>query len=313
VTDTKAPRRRDGAQAPLVSIILPTYNGSKYLDLSVQSCVNQTYRRWELIIVDDCSTDATPQIIEKWKAADARIRSIRHQTNRKLPEALNTGHANARGEYLTWTSDDNRLLPTALEELAGFLDSHPAVGMVYADSVLIDEAGEYVRDFPAQPASALAYMNAIGPCFLYRRTVHQTVGAYSADLFLAEDYDYWLRIYRHFEVAHLSRTLYEYRWHGESLTSTAAERAAHSSLERTLRRNLPHLRRSSPADVARGWIVCAAAAARRGVPLSAVGPYGRALITAPLFSIGYVGGKLAQRLRNLVAPIPSSKSPRATG
>src|SRR5687767_4631479 len=70
---------------PQVSIILPTYNGSKYLDESVRSCVGQTLGDWELIIVDDCSTDATPQIIDRWKAADPRIRSIRHEANKRLP------------------------------------------------------------------------------------------------------------------------------------------------------------------------------------------------------------------------------------
>jgi glycosyltransferase involved in cell wall biosynthesis len=104
------------AQAPLVSIILPTYNGSQYLSEAIESCLHQTYENWELILVDDCSTDATPQIIGRYVGRDPRIRSIRHASNKKLPEALNTGHAAAQGEYLMWTSDDNRLLPAAIEK-----------------------------------------------------------------------------------------------------------------------------------------------------------------------------------------------------
>src|SRR5918993_3698472 len=207
---------------PLVSIVLPTYNGAKYLSEAIESCIHQSYKNWELIVVDDCSIDTTPQIITGYVARDARIRSIRHDINKKLPAALNTGHAAAKGDYLMWTSDDNRLLPSAVEELTKFLEAHPRVGLVYADSVLIDEAGHYVRDYPAQPATALAYMNAVGPCFLYRRSVYETIGGYDTELFLAEDYDYWLRTYRRFEVAQLHKILYEYRWHGESLTNTAA-------------------------------------------------------------------------------------------
>jgi glycosyltransferase involved in cell wall biosynthesis len=278
-----------------VSLILPTYNGSRYLAEAIESCLMQTHRDWELILVDDSSTDSTPAIIAEYAARDTRIRPVRHQTNKKLPEALNTGHAEAGGEYLMWTSDDNRLLPQALEEMVAFLENHPSVGMVYADAVLIDEAGHFVQDYPAHPVSALAYMNAIGPCFLYRRSVHEKVGAYSADLFLAEDYDYWLRIYRQFEIAHLPKTLYEYRWHRESLTSTANGAAVWASVERTLRLNLPYLSRPSAPERARGWIVCAATAARRGAPIEAAGALSRALLVAPLFSIGYLGRKVVEK------------------
>jgi glycosyltransferase involved in cell wall biosynthesis len=280
---------------PLVSIILPTYNGSRYLREAIDSCLAQTYRNWELIIVDDSSHDATPEIIAEYVARDPRIRSIRHQINKKLPRALNTGHAAAKGSYLMWTSDDNRFLPAAIEEMTSFLEEHPTVGLVYADCVLIDEAGRYLRDYPAQPASKLAYMNPLGPCFLYRRSVYETVGAYDADVFLAEDYEYWLRTYRQFELAPLHKILYEYRWHDDSLTNTAARSAVWASVERALRRHLPHLRHSSRQERARGWIVCAATAARRGDSIQAASAYIRALRTAPGFSIGYVAKKLVER------------------
>ena len=95
----------------LVSIVLPVYNGARFLAEAIQSCLAQTYPHWELIVVDDCSTDDSPQIVAGFAADDARIRVIRHAHNRKLPGALNTGFDAARGEYLTWTSDDNLLPP----------------------------------------------------------------------------------------------------------------------------------------------------------------------------------------------------------
>ena len=84
---------------PVVSIVLPTYNGSTYLGEAIESCLAQTYPAWELIIVDDCSTDATPALLAQYAARDQRIRVIRHEENRKVPGALNTGHAAARGSY----------------------------------------------------------------------------------------------------------------------------------------------------------------------------------------------------------------------
>lgn len=282
---------------PLISIVLPTYNGSRYLREAIESCLTQTYQNWELILVDDCSTDATPDIIAEYTSRDKRIRAIRHEVNKKLPAALNTGHAAARGDYLTWTSDDNRWLPSAIEEMTRFLEEHPTVGLVYADSVLIDETGQYMRDFPALPASQLAYVDALGACFLYRRGVYETLGDYDTDLFLAEDYEYWLRAYRQFELAPFHKTLYEYRWHDQSLTKSANRIAIRTSAERALRRHLPHLRHSLPQDRARGWTVCAANAVRRGDLIQAVTAYARALRTAPGPSLSYVAKKLVGRLQ----------------
>jgi glycosyltransferase involved in cell wall biosynthesis len=283
---------------PLVSIVLPTYNGSKYLQESIDSVLAQTYQNWELILVDDCSTDNTPDIIADYAGRDSRVRAIRHQVNKKLPESLNTGHAAARGEYLTWTSDDNRFLPAAIEEMTRFLQEHPAVGVVYTDCVLIDDSGQYMADFPALPASRLAYVDAVGACFLYRRSVYETLGGYDNELFLGEDYEYFLRAYRHFELAPLHKTLYEYRWHDQSLTNSANRIAIRTSAERALRRHLPHLQRSSPQDVARGWTVCAANAVRRRDPVQALTAYARALRTSPSTSLGYVARKLLERLQH---------------
>jgi glycosyltransferase involved in cell wall biosynthesis len=302
VPETDPTTRKDHSngtseQPPLVSIVLPTYNGSKYLREAIESCLGQTYQAWELILVDDCSSDETPDIIAEYCRRDRRVRSIRHEVNKKLPQALNTGHAAARGDYLTWTSDDNRYRPAAIEEMTRFLQEHPAVGVVYADCVLIDDTGRYMRDFPALPASRLAYVDALGACFLYRRSVYETLGGYDVELFLAEDYEYWLRAYREFELAPLHKVLYEYRWHTGSLTKSANRRAIRTNAERALRRHLPYLRRSLPQDRARGWTVCAANAVRRGDLVQAATAYATALRTAPGPSLSYVARKLVERLQ----------------
>src|ERR1039457_1713066 len=101
----------------LVSVVLPTYNGSRYLDESIRSVVGQTYQNWELIIVDDASTDTTPQTIAEWIKSDSRIRSLRNDRNLKLSASLNKGFDISRGEFLTWTSDDNLYRATALQQM----------------------------------------------------------------------------------------------------------------------------------------------------------------------------------------------------
>ena len=167
-------------QKPLVSIVLPTYNGSKYLAEAVESCRAQTWPNWELIIVDDCSTDGTPDLIRALAQKDPRIRSVRHERNRKLPAALNTGFAQARGEFLTWISDDNAYRPDALAEMAAYLLAHPDVGLVYTDSMVVDENGRPLRLRRVPEPETLLERDPVGWSFLYRQAVREAVGQAAA-------------------------------------------------------------------------------------------------------------------------------------
>ncbi len=119
--------------APVISIVLPVYNGRKYVKESIASCLNQTFSDFELIIVDDCSQDQTPAIIDELARTDSRIKVIRNERNQKLPASLNIGFKQARGIYHTWTSHDNAYLPAALEEMLEFLQKHSHIDIVYCD------------------------------------------------------------------------------------------------------------------------------------------------------------------------------------
>jgi glycosyltransferase involved in cell wall biosynthesis len=213
----------------LISVILPTRNGARYIEQSIDSCLNQTYANCELIIVDDGSTDDTPSKIARY--TDDRIRVMRHTESRGLSAALNSGFSLARGGLLTWTSDDNYYRPIALERMSGFLRDHPDVDFVYADLDCIDDArGDPVR-WGVRPVASLLDGNAIGACFLYRRRVHEVVGPYAEDIALAEDYDYWIRVSLSFRMAPLHENLYCYRLHPGSLSSLFPETVAAASCE----------------------------------------------------------------------------------
>ena len=110
-------------KSPLVSIILPVYNGEKYLEKSINSCLKQTYKNIELIIVNDCSTDNTLSICDFFVKNDTRVKLINNSINKKLPASLNIGKK-AKGNYLTWTSDDNLFKPNAIEKLVNRLISN---------------------------------------------------------------------------------------------------------------------------------------------------------------------------------------------
>lgn len=206
---------------PKISIVLPVFNGERYLDQAIGSIIVQTFFDWELIIVDDCSTDSTPHIIKKWTESDARIKSVRNQKNKKLPGSLNEGFRHAAGDYYTWTSDDNLLQPDALATMASVLDENPQYDLVYCDIDRIDENGESLgKGGFSGPPVCLFLFNVVQACFLYRKEIHEKLNGYDESLFLVEDYDFWIRAFRSFRFCHIKKTLYHYRIHDASLTST---------------------------------------------------------------------------------------------
>lgn len=219
-----APTTTEGDAAPdnprLVSIVLPTFNGARYLDGALRSCLEQTYRRFEVVVVVDGSTDDTDQVLARHN--DIRLKVIHHDRNRGLPQALNTGFAAAQGDYLTWTSDDNEYLPPAIETMVTFLEVNPEVDFVYCSYWTIDARGQIMRAVNARPIETMLEDNPVGACFLYTRRVYETIGEYDAKTMLFEDYDYWLRVWRRFRMQPLDEFLYRYRLHGRSLTGNRA-------------------------------------------------------------------------------------------
>ena len=210
-----------GEGSPIVSIVLPSYNGAKYIRESIDSVLGQTFPSWELILVDDCSTDETAAIAASYAAKDSRIRVIHNAVNQRLPRSLNVGFHEARGRYLTWTSDDNRYLPRAIEVMVRALDVDPATPMVCADMDYIDESGAVLGRADAYEDDLIWVENRVGACFLYRREALSQVGGYDPAKVYVEDYDYWLRLRcRMGEIQRIPEPLYQYRLHGGSLTAT---------------------------------------------------------------------------------------------
>lgn len=207
---------------PLISVILPVHNGEKYLSKSVRSVLEQTYPHLELIIVNDCSSDSTLKIAETFQEKDKRVRIINNERNLKLPASLNRGHMSANGSLLTWTSDDNMFEPEALSRMAGEL-SATGSDIAYTDMTIIDESDNEMRLVTFGGIEENIFGNHIGGCFLYKAEVFNSLGGYNEQLFLVEDYDFWLRALRHFKFVQIHESLYKYRRHGGTLTSAISK------------------------------------------------------------------------------------------
>lgn len=223
----------------LVSVVLPVFNGEKYITEAIESVIMQSYKNWELIIIDDGSCDGSLNIALAYAKSDKRIK-VFHQENQKLPRALNNGFSRAKGEYYTWISADNRMLCGCLSIMVSELKAHQTADMVYGNMYLIDKAGERLTHhgwFELPPGSGNVILprsahllntvanNTIGAAFMYRASADVILGGYSPDMFLLEDYDYFMRMNSLFHIKHIktNKPVYAYRFHDGSLTSKDEE------------------------------------------------------------------------------------------
>lgn len=243
------------AEKGKVSVILPVYNQANYLEASIQSVLTQTYANFELIILNDGSTDGVEKVLDAYRSHPKVI--VLDQANQRLPAALNHAFRYATGEYYTWTSADNVMLERQLEVLVDYMERRPEVGLVFSDYQAIDDRDQPLteRDFRPQnqdlqdPSMVrlphavtfenlhLSKDNFIGASFMYRRSVAWAIGDYTDDTFGGEDYDYWLRIHHLFEMGHVPEVLYKYRVHDNTLNARAKELNLYANLMRLLERD----------------------------------------------------------------------------
>lgn len=206
--------------APIkVSIVLPTFNQCHFLLNAIQTIFNQTFDNFELIIINDGSTDGTAELLASINHPRLRIFT---QQNQGLPSALNNGFAAARGEYWTWTSADNAVSPVWLEELVLALDqSPPDVGYAFSHYAAIDETGKilYVNRDQRFDLPTLLMRHTGNASFLYRSELARKIGSYDTALSHAEDLDMWVRMAEQTKATLVESVLYYYRQHANSMTS----------------------------------------------------------------------------------------------
>ncbi len=195
------------AGSPKVSVIITTFNRAGLLPRAVKSALAQTFSNYEVIIVDDCSPDNTQDVIARF--TDSRIRSIRHETNKRQSAAINTGIANARGECVAFLDDDDEWLPTKLEKQVEILDSSPpGVGLVYGWVDEIDDStGRLISSYhETVEGDIFEYTLNLGlpaptSALLVRSDVCREVGGFDERLTRGNDNDFICRIARQWHAA----------------------------------------------------------------------------------------------------------------
>lgn len=211
-------------KGPLVSVLLPVYNGETYLAEAIGSILHQTYGHFELIIINDGSTDGSALIIQKFN--DTRIRYY-EQANQGLAAALNRAVSLASGEYLARQDADDMAFPQRFEKQVAFLEDHPRHGMVGTWAAIWEETKETTRvhKHPADSMNLkfdLLFDNPfVHSSVMIRKAVFEQVGLYAAARERQpEDYELWSRVARQFEVANIPEILQVYREVGGSICRT---------------------------------------------------------------------------------------------
>jgi glycosyltransferase involved in cell wall biosynthesis len=220
------------ARLPKISVCVPTYNRGRYLSEALDSILGQSLQDIEIIISDDASTDDTPAIVAQVR--DERLRYVRQARNMGIAENRNRCLAMARGQYITWLDSDDIYHPEMLAVQSAVLDRHPNVGLVHGAFEVIDSEGRRLPDWPLpfardviEPGKAafreLVLSNYVnGATVMVRRDCQERVGPYAAGLGKSsEDWEMWLRIALHADLAYTAAPLAQYRQHSGS-SSVAA-------------------------------------------------------------------------------------------
>jgi glycosyltransferase involved in cell wall biosynthesis len=243
-TPAKAPHEPyRGRATPVVSVIMPTYNQSAYLREAVDSLLAQTLRDWELLVVDDGSTDDTPAVLRAF-ADETRIRAFR-QANSGQAVARNLALRHARGRYVAFLDSDNRWLPDKLRCQVDYLEAHPEVDVLYGGIRLIDDAGAVLGVQERYRPTGTIWRDLLVDNYvtfnttILSRRLLQEYGGQDPDVRYGPDFDLWLRMSPRCRFEYLPQVMCEYRVEGRRISDNVLARmqANRGAIRRFLTQN----------------------------------------------------------------------------
>jgi len=219
------------ADPPRVSVVMAVHNGERYLAEAVQSILGQSFRHFELLIVNDGSVDRTREILLSFR--DPRIRVFHNETRLGLPRSLNRGLRASRGEFVARQDADDLSEPIRFARQVSYLERNPHVALLGTWYAEIDAQGRDLgrRRLPCDDYALrwalLFYCPFVHSSVMFRRQeVVESAGLYSEDYPTSQDYEFWLRIAARFEVANVPQVLVRLRTHAWSLSSREGRTAA---------------------------------------------------------------------------------------
>ncbi len=223
-------------QNPKVTVLMPAYNAEKYIGTAIESILNQTYKDFEFIIVNDSSTDNTLKIIEDYAKKDKRIKIISNKENQKIARTLNTGLMEAKGEYIVRMDADDWSYPDRIEKQVNFMMKNPSVVLSGGNMEICDKNLKKINtsNFPCSDEEIrkviLQYSPMVSPAMIWRRKISEEVGGFNANT-MSEDYMFIMDMSSKGKVANLMDILIKYRVLDTSVSSTQMRRAHLSTIQ----------------------------------------------------------------------------------
>lgn len=212
----------DSSHPPTVTVLMPVYNGGRYLEVAIQSILQQTLKDWEFLIIDDGSTDSTPQILNEYARRDHRFTIVRNSENIGIPQSLNKGISLSSGKYLARMDSDDISLSDRFEKQVDYLERHPFIGICGTWVKTTGSRKNIIIKYPRNHdtivcaqlfASALAH-----PSVMMRRDTLEKHGLmYSTQFPYAQDYEFWVRCSNHTRLANLDEVLLILRQHDNKI------------------------------------------------------------------------------------------------
>lgn len=225
----------------MVSVLMPAYNAERFVCAAITSVLTQSYSAWELVIVDDGSTDATPEAVQSF--ADVRIAVVR-QDNQGEAAARNRALSEARGQFIAFLDADDIYLPSALEKMVDHLNNAPNVDVVYSDGYYCDEhtrplmrlsdhrPGLYVGNILEPLVLSSSVIAAINCTMTRKSTIDRHGVRFDPTMVIGPDWDFWIHLARHACFAYLDVPTCMYRVHQMNITKRAGIRRRNDDLVR---------------------------------------------------------------------------------
>ena len=206
---------------------MPLYNCEKYITEQLNSLLDQTYKNFEIIIVDDGSTDSTMQIVKYFISIDSRIKTFANEFNKGISGSLNTAMKYASGVYFARADGDDIHLPERLMLQVEFLESNPTIGIVGGRSIIFNDEGNIRQTYYPKSSIELAWKFISNtyfchPSVMFRSEIYNQIGGYPNEV--SEDFSFFSKVLKDFKGSNLTDVLLKYRVHNKSFSIKEAEK-----------------------------------------------------------------------------------------
>lgn len=216
-----------GKKKPLISIVMPAYNAQKYISVAIESILNQTFKKFELIVINDCSKDKTLDIIKFFSKKDSRVKLVNNDSRLYIADSLNKGISFAESNIIARMDADDISFPNRLELQFKLINSSKNIAAIGTNIVLIDKVGKEIatRRYPQSSKELrnclFRYSPFAHPVVMFRKNMFEEVGGYNPKYSPTEDLDLWFRLGSKYDFKSIPEILLKYRLDEKSSSHTA--------------------------------------------------------------------------------------------